>query len=542
MTAIEFKRILKDGAVILVVLATLLIAIISSDQDAYLAPALEVFLLLEASFLGWSLFERERQENASEYMLSFPLSRSRLLWQKILPRLASAGLLLLIYFFLHRRLLLPSFLSPGDFAILFAAFFFLCVSFSVSLKNFLSVFFLACLLLVGQVLLIMEADNSRGIPGAILQASLTVTAFPILFYILFQGFDIRPVSHFNKKFLPGVLVLAAAIAGAIWFLKPAIWNNYYLARDGALLRNSCERSEILPRPPGSRIAACLIALRDAAQGESLFGLTHRPRKGSVCLDTSIVSLNLKSGALRTLYRIPPGWFVAGGYPGEIGTARDGAYLLLLSHPELKKALVLELDDREAKTMPLPGAALEKEIEYAGFLSRDPLRLLIIGKNQAYILSGDGRRREIATIESASVWGDRLLAFDSSGMSLYRIGEEPTLLWRREGRFRKVLRHVSGFESRFALYRSAGKYFLMDLAGTQEVELRLPSLPFTYQARGDDLYLVFTSGSRFEIWRWRAGRFTFNAWEPGFAPAGIRVSPYGIVTFDRQRYGVYPFSN
>ena len=313
-------------------------------------------------------------------------------------------------------------------------------------------------------------------------------------------------------------------------------------RDGTLIRNSCRSSEVLPAAASGRIAACLVTLRDAEKEGAVLGLIHKPRRGKACRHESIVSLDLKSGALRTLYRIPSGWWVAGGYPGEIGTIRAGAFLLLLQQPEQKKAMVLVLDERGARTVPLPGGLLEEEISYAGFQSREPLRLLVIDKSRAHILSGDGRLQEIAASESANVWGDRLLLFTASGMSMYQIGEEPILLWRREGRFRKVLRHVSGFESRFVLYRSAGEFFAMDMAGAQETKLDLPSLPFTYQSRNNDLFLVFTAGSRFEIWRWRNGRFSVKAWEPGFAPAGIRVSPYGVMAFDRQRYGVCPFDN
>ncbi len=78
MLATETKRIFKDGAIIFMVLAAIFTGIAASDQDVYLAPALEIFLLLYASFTGWSMFERERQENAGEYMLSLPLSRSSL--------------------------------------------------------------------------------------------------------------------------------------------------------------------------------------------------------------------------------------------------------------------------------------------------------------------------------------------------------------------------------------------------------------------------------------------------------------------------------
>ena len=115
MLATETKRILKDGAIIFMVLAAIFAGIVASDQDVYLAPALEIFLLLYASFTGWSMFERERQENAGEYMLSLPLSRGRLLLLKFLPRLLSVSLILLIYLRLHQSWQLPSFLSRSIF-------------------------------------------------------------------------------------------------------------------------------------------------------------------------------------------------------------------------------------------------------------------------------------------------------------------------------------------------------------------------------------------------------------------------------------------
>ena len=213
MIAIELKRVLKDSALILAVLVILLAAIAAGDHDAYLAPALEVFLLLQASFLGWSLFERERQENAGEYLLTLPVSRLGLLARKILPRLACAAVLLLAYLALYRLMDLPAFLAPLPFAVLYGAFFFVSAALALSLRNFLSSFFLACLLLFGQALLILAADNARHLSGAILQAGSTSAAFPLLFAVLFSGYDIRPVSHFNRRFLPGLLLLAAAATG-----------------------------------------------------------------------------------------------------------------------------------------------------------------------------------------------------------------------------------------------------------------------------------------------------------------------------------------
>jgi hypothetical protein len=386
----------------------------------------------------------------------------------------------------------------------------------------------------------MELDNARSISQAILQSGLTAMAVPLLFFVLFQRFDIRPASHFNRRFFPGLLALGALIAGGIWAQRPTYWNNYYLTRQGKLIRNSCLRSELIPRTPGKRIHSCLIVLRETEDGGAVYGLTMQHRKEEPCKPLGIVLLDLKTGTLKKLYEMPPGWMIHGGHAGEIGSLLEGKYWLFLRHPKRKQAMVLALGDDGAETIPIRGEFSDSEIHYARVESGNPLRLLMIGKGKIYILAGDGRTEEIATAETANVWQDRLLLFNSSGVSLYQVGGRPTLLWRSEGRFRKILRRVSGFESRFVLYRSENKQFLLDMTQAPPEMVTMPSVPFTYQQNGDDLYVIFAAGTRYRIGRWRDGRFTFDEWESAFKPAGIRVSPYGMLVFDRQRFTVHPF--
>ncbi len=81
-----------------------------------------------------------------------------------------------------------------------------------------------------------------------------------------------------------------------------------------------------------------------------------------------------------------------------------------------------------------------------------------------------------------------------------------------------------------------------MAAGDETTLDLPSIPFTYQERSGGLHIVFAAGPRMDLWHWRRGRLARHSWEPGFAPAGIRVSPAGVLAFDRQRFGVYPFAD
>lgn len=542
MLAIEAKRIVKDAAVICVVLAAIVAGIIATDQDIYLAPALEIFLLLYASFSGWSLFERERQENALEYMLSLPVSRSRLLLLKFLPRLLGVSLLLLAYLGLHRSLRLPSFLTPSDFSVLYAAFFLLSTAFAVSFKNFISAFFATCLLAVGQVLLIRYLDPGREISQAILQAGATILIFPLFFILLFQRFDIKPVSHFNRKFLPGLLLLAGLIAGVVFLTAPTDWKNFTILPDGRILKNSCQRSEIQLGRARRRFTGCLVALRESADGRTLFALAQKPVPDGHCLETGLVALDLQSGAQKSIFQLTEGWSVADGYPGEIGASRGGAYSVFLQNSRLKKAMLLRVRDGRVREFPIAGEFYDPGISYVLYLDRPSPQVVIYSKPRLYRLDLSGSVEELARSESIDVWQDRMLLFEPEGISLYRVGESLTPLLQRKGHYKKSLRRIAGYESRGVVYRADREYFWLDMELQKESRLEAKSPPYTYQQSGRNFNVVFANGSIFTVREIGPGRQSERVWDPGFQPAGIRISPFGLLVFRDQEYKVYPFND
>ena len=541
MLATESKRIFKDSLIIFIVLAAIITGIKASDQDVYLAPALEIFLLLFASFTGWSLFERERQENATEYMLSLPLSRNRLLLLKFLPRLLSVSLILLIYLRLHQSWQLPSFLTPFDFSVLYAGFFLLSIAFSVSFKNFVSAFFTVCLLSIGQILLILLLDQGREIGQAVLQANLTVLVFPLFFFILFQRYDIKPVSYFNRIFLPGLLVLTGLIAGLLFFNASGKWTNLFLTSKGQLLKNSCRLSEITLENGRRRFPSCLVALRETADGGILYGLTRKPGGNGSCVATSLVALDLKSGELKTIFPFANGWTVAAGYSGEIGAERDGTYSLLLLNPKLKKTMLLQVRNGQVRKFPVAGNFFDPHISYVFYLNGTPTQLVIFSESRLYRLDLSGRVTELAQAQSFNVWQDKIVLFESSAMSLYQVGKELTLLLQRKGKFKKSRRIISGYESRSVIYHAGRDYFWLDLEQQRENQLEVKSPPYTYQQSGENFNVVFNDGTVFTIREIRSGKQSETVWAPGFQPKGIRISPYGLLVLRDGKFKVFPFN-
>lgn len=554
MLVTEAKRVVKDSLAIFLVLVAIVAGIFASDRDTALAPALELFLLLYASFAGWSLFERERQENAGEYMLALPMSRLRLLLIKILPRLLSASLILLLYLCLHQQLRLPSFLPSFDFAVLYGGFFMLAIAFSISFRNFISAFFIICLLIVGQVLLILLLDPGREIASAIRQATPAILPVPLFFFILFRSYDIRPVAHFNKKFFPGLLLVTGLIAAATFLTAPPGWKNLYLTHNGLLLKHSCTRSEI-ELPLGRRLLpGCLIALRETDDSGTLFAMSRKPGSNG-CTDVSLVALDLKNGALTELYSFAPDWSVAKGYPGEIGSFRDGAYSLLLQNARAKRAMLLQVRNGQVREFPIAGSFYDANISYVLYPGDSPTQVVVFSQSRLYRLDISGRIQELAQCHALNAWQDKLLTFESTGVNLYRVGKEMTLLWRKAGPYKKSLRRISGFESRASLYHLGRDYFWLDMERQQERKLKLTSRPYTYQQNGDVLNIVCAGGTRgrggpaapasstaFTMIEIRGSVQHEAIWDAGFQPSAIRLSPYGFLVVNEQEYRIYKFKN
>ena len=544
MLAIELKRLCKDGAVLFIVLAAIVSGIAFSDQDAYLAPALEIFLLLYASFTGWSLFERERQENAMEYVLALPLSRGRLLLLKFLPRLLCVALVLLVYLRLHQSWHLPSFLPPFDFSVLYAGIFLVSGAFSISFKNFISAFFTASLLSVGQVLLIKLLDSERGIGQAILQASLTALVFPIMFVILFRRFDIKPASYFNKKFFPGLLLLAGLIVAFIFYRAPDNWADYTLTSRGLILKNSCQRSEITLEHGRYRFDDCLMMLRESADGSTMVAVASKKPPAGVCSEKSIVAIDLKTGALRTIYRLAPGWSVSSGHRGEIGVIRAGTYSVFLQNIKLKKAMLLRVRDEKAGEIPIAGNFYDSEIQYVWYPDRTPAPLVNF-KRPALVPAGRlrpgagigadrcaerlaGQDAPLRILRHESVPGRRR-NYPAAAMETREIQKKPA----PHRRFRVAQRTLSPVNK---------KFYCLDMENQLESELQLKEAPYTYQQSGDVFHVVLADGSTFTMMEFGAGVPRQTTWEAGFQPDGIRMSPFGFLVFKAQEYKVYKFKN
>ena len=62
----------------------------------YMSNGLDLFILITAFYLAYNMFKAEERDGATEYLLSFPISRLQLIRYKIIPRIAVLTILLLL--------------------------------------------------------------------------------------------------------------------------------------------------------------------------------------------------------------------------------------------------------------------------------------------------------------------------------------------------------------------------------------------------------------------------------------------------------------
>jgi hypothetical protein len=274
----------------------------------------------------------------------------------------------------------------------------------------------------------------------------------------------------------------------------------------------------------------------------MYCLTRKPIRKNSCSETSLVALDLKTGDLKSIFQFAEGWSVAGGHPGEIGASRDGTYSLFLQNSTLKKAMLIRVQNGQVHEFPIGGDFYDPGIRYVFYLNSAHPQLVIFSKPRLYRLDLSGQVEELAKADSINVWQDSVLLFEPSGMKLFQVGEVLALVRQWPGKQKKSRRQISGYESRGVIFHVDRDYFWLDMEQQKEEKLELKSPPFTYQQNGDRFNVVLADGSTFTILELRSGKRRETLWDPGFQPAAIRISSFGLLVFTRHKYKVYPFNN
>ncbi|MCP5105248.1 MAG: ABC transporter permease [bacterium] len=553
MLLTELKKIAKEGIVIVLILAALTIYILTSGKDPYIPTIiLMLSLLIYASYTGWSMFERERQEGAEEYLLSMPVSRARLFFLKFMPRLFCTLLMLGFFLLAQNYLNIPVYFAPMEFSIIYISFFLISLSLSLSVKNFIGAFFLTAFLSVGLSLLLKAVDPDIADFSVILTVNLTLLVFPIAFFIVFQTYDIKPLKSFNLKFITPMVVVIALLIGIAWLRSSTPWSHYYLTQTGDILRYSCpgQKSQLLRAGKVTAFKGCVLPL-----GEENGSVYMQMRKrDEICRLLRLVKLDLQTGTTHPFKEVQEGWNMGGGFLGKSGVFKDGNYYNIMKNKEEKqfKVLIVSGDTKtKIKEIPVYGNFHEESIRQLFHVADNPVQFFVHTKSRVYRVFASGEAEELFAVpEAMSVWKNRLLVFQRSGMTLYDISAQLKPIFQKKGKIRKILRKYGSRTSPRVMFREDKSYYIFGMEDQRIEPVEFKYKPYYYNFFGENfenLHLLWVRGDLMVYGRMVNGEIKKKKkWviklDDSHGRRKILPFPWGVVAYNSKEYERYLFDH
>lgn len=230
---------------------------------------LGLWLLTAAMFLGLSPFAMDSKQRGLEYLLTLPISRRRLLFIKLVPRLATVILFYFAFILLYSLIGNDAFDGGFTaFSLAYFALFFISYSLSVVHENFIVQSIWAGVALCGYMVLclficVLGFGWKFGMPSswvgprpwlglnydvsslltAIVVFLLMAMPFLASFFLAFKKFDLKPARAFNRRhlfiFVPLLLLAFAASLGVTYLVQKSYAyeeSHYYILANRQLLK------------------------------------------------------------------------------------------------------------------------------------------------------------------------------------------------------------------------------------------------------------------------------------------------------------------
>ena len=184
-------------------------------------------------YAGATIFQAEKKDRAFEYLLSLPLTRKKILWNKLLPRLAFILGLILVLFIVQGG---SSALSLGiTMLVLFSASVFLSLPVDSVIIAFLGVamlyyLFQLCASMIYRLMIslwrlhILHYNPREEYSSQVIAALIVLAPLGIAFWKTYKNLDLKPMRLQLKPYLVIALPsIVTVLALAVFFFR------YYLS-------------------------------------------------------------------------------------------------------------------------------------------------------------------------------------------------------------------------------------------------------------------------------------------------------------------------
>jgi hypothetical protein len=181
------------------------------------------------------------------------------------------------------------------------------------------------------------------------------------------------------------------------------------------------------------------------------------------------------------------------------------------------------------------------------VSGEPLQFFVYTKSRVYRVFESGEAEELFPLPgSIAVWKNRLMVFNSDGMTLYEIGEQLRPICRKKGDIKKVRRRFGSLTTPVVLINEGRNLYLFGLEDQRIEPLEFTSRPryYHYDVSANVLHLLWVRGDHMIYARGANGKiFMKKKLHIELVTEGwrwIMPFPTGIVVYNQEEYEKYLF--
>jgi len=419
----EIKDTLGEFTIISVLIISISIIALIKGFDFYLIPLLELILILYPVFSGWSIFDREKKENAFEHLLSLPVGKATVLINKLIPRLVSILTVLIAYIPLRNYFAHSFFLEKNKFIILYLLLFVLSFAFSLLFNNIAMVISSIILIIVVLILIDIKIWKLLSYTEVYTFFAVSVLTFPLIFIYSFFKDDILPLKSFNGKFIKRLAVsFVVILIGLTIIINVFGLNNYNyfnLTKDGKIIERGRDQLKAFDAETGNLIIKVDYKFHNTVYKDNvLYGWGKENNK------FKIISIDLTKKNIRTLYEIDGKYWLSKAH-----VDRDRITFLLSRGDKCKYFLILK--DEKISKIAVPENSIKGMFISFKLISKSPLRFFWTTNSYKSYEYSEGKAKELFTGE-IKYYKNRILFNDDKTLKVYEIGNPEPIFINNEG--------------------------------------------------------------------------------------------------------------
>ncbi|MEN8222842.1 MAG: hypothetical protein ABFR36_06240, partial [Acidobacteriota bacterium] len=373
----------------------------------------------------------------------------------------------------------------------------------------------------------------------IFRANLILLAFPVLFFIFFFKFDMKPLLRFNLRFIGYSSLIIFLMIGARFLQIERSWCYHLMTNEGGIYRMSPRGIQFIDEGKIFKKGKCFWPLTE--QGDHLYLQNHRAGRRD---NKDIFIFNKKKVEMEKFHKTEKAWWTVFSRPLVTAPVLSGNIFFLQKNRKEGIYRISSFEGREIKRYPLNIEKINSQKMYLFHVSPSPLTFYIRTYRGVAIFNAEGDLVKELEADAVSAWANRLMTFKKGSLTLFNVGESVTTVFTRDGDFRKVLRRFGSEVQKKIVYKNRKKTFIFNFEDNRTITRKVSRNLFYYKVINNKFYLIYLTAEGIAADIYEGEKLIgHESWETGITGyRRVLVFEKGIVVSNGKEYEKYLFKD